>query len=290
MTTGMQGKTVLISGATNGIGQITAIELAKLGARVVIIGRSPTKTADTLKTIQTASGNPDVHSLIGDLSLMKDVRQVAASFLQQFDRLDVLVNNAGAIFNERQETAEGLETTFALNHLNYFLLTHLLLDRIKASAPARIVNVSSDAHTMGPLNVDDLQLTKGYGMQGFKAYSQSKLMNIMFTYELARRLAGTGVTVNALHPGFVTTGFGRNNKGLMSFAMNIVTLFALKPEDGAKTSIYLASSPEVEGITGQYFEKCKAKPSSPASYDEAAQARLWTISEAITGIAQSAAV
>lgn len=275
----MQGKTVLISGATNGIGKVAAVELAKLGAQVVIIGRNPVKTADTLREIQSASGNKDVHALTADLSSMAEVRRVASEFKQQFPRLDVLLNNAGGVFTSREETVDGYEMTFALNHLSYFLLTNLLLDTLKASAPSRIVNVSSDAHQMGALDLDNLQ--KG----GFSAYSQSKLMNIMFTYELARRLEGTGVTANALHPGFVSTGFGRNNSGLMKLAISVATLFALKPADGAKTSIYLASSPEVANVTGKYFDKSKPRKSSAASYDEAAQKRLWTISEQLTGIA-----
>lgn len=280
----MQGKTVLISGATNGIGKVSAVELAKLGAQVVIIGRNKTKTDDTLREIQRASGNADIHALVADLSSMAEVRRVAGEFKQHYTRLDVLLNNAGGVFSARQETVDGYEMTFALNHLSYFLLTNLLLDVLKASAPSRIICVSSDAHTMSPLNLDDVQSKQGYGMGGFRAYSQSKLMNVMFTYELARRLAGTGVTVNALHPGFVNTGFGRNNGGLMGFAMNFVTLFALKPDDGAKTSVYLASSPEVATVTGKYFDKSKARSSSAASYDEAAQKKLWAISEQLTGI------
>ncbi len=278
----LHGKTVLISGATNGIGKVAAVELAKLGAQIVIIGRNPAKTTETLKEITAATGNQDVHALVADLSSMAEVRQVAGDFKQQFKRLDVLLNNAGGVFTTRQETVDGYEMTFALNHLSYFLLTHLLLDVLKNSAPARIINVASDAHAMGSLDLDNLQ--KG----GFSAYSQSKLMNIMFTYELARRLQGTGVTANALHPGFVNTGFGRNNSGLMKLAMNVATLFAIKPTDGAKTSVYLASSPEVASVTGKYFDKSKPRKSSAASYDEAAQKRLWTISEQLTGIAATA--
>lgn len=291
MATNMQGKTVLISGATNGIGKQSALELAKMGAKVVIIGRSKTKTDEALREIQSGSGNKDVHALLADLSSMAEVRRVADEFKKQFSRLDVLLNNAGGVFSTRQETVDGYEMTFALNHLSYFLLTNLLLDTIKASAPARIVNVSSDAHTGGSINFSDLQFkTSGYSMGGFKAYSQSKLMNIMFTYELARRLAGTNVTANALHPGFVNSGFGRNNKGLMQIAMSIATLFAINVENGAKTSVYLASSSEVEGVTGKYFDKSKAKKSNAASYDESAQKRLWDISEELTGLKTKAGV
>ena len=282
MTAEMQGKTVLISGATNGIGKVAAAELAKKGAQIVIIGRNPAKTAETVGEIQAASGNQNVHALVADLSSMAEVRRVAAEFKQKFPRLDVLLNNAGGVFTSRQETVDGYEMTFALNHLSYFLLTNLLLDMLKANAPSRIVNVSSDAHRIGALDVDNLQ------SGGFNAYSQSKLMNILFTYELARRLAGTGVTVNVLHPGFVNTGFGRNNSGLMKMAMNVATLFAIKPADGAKTSVYLASSPEVANVTGKYFVKSKPQNSSAASYDEAAQKRLWAISEQMTGISAPA--
>jgi NAD(P)-dependent dehydrogenase (short-subunit alcohol dehydrogenase family) len=291
MSAEMQGKTVLISGATNGIGKQTALELARMGAQVVIIGRNKAKTEETLREIQTATDNQNVHALIADLSSMAEVRRVADDFKRQFSELDVLLNNAGGVFSTRQETVDGYEMTFALNHLSYFLLTNLLLDMLKARAPSRIINVSSDAHRATALNFDDLQFKKTpYGMGGLKAYSQSKLMNVMFTYELARRLAGAGVTANVLHPGFVNTGFGKNNKGLMQIVMGLATLFALKVEAGAKTSIYLAASPQISGKTGKYFEKSKAKHSSPASYDVAAQKRLWEISEQLTGISTPVAV
>ena len=290
MATNMQGKTILISGATNGIGKQSALELAKMGAQVVIIGRNKAKTEETLREIQTGSGNKDVHALIADLSSMAEVRRVAGDFRKQFSRLDVLLNNAGGYFADRQETVDGYEMTFALNHLSYFLLTNLLLDMVKASAPSRIVNVSSDAHSSSALDFNDLQLKNSYGMGGFKAYGMSKLMNVMFTYELARRLAGTGVTANSLHPGFVNTGFGKNNRGLIQMIMGVITVFAIKPEDGARTSVYLSSSPEVEGVTGKYFDKSKAKKSTAVSYDEAAQKKLWDISEQLTGIATPAAV
>jgi NAD(P)-dependent dehydrogenase (short-subunit alcohol dehydrogenase family) len=221
--------------------------------------------------------------LLADLSVLAEVRRVAAEFLQKHNRLDVLVNNAGAYFAERRLSADGYELTFALNHLSYFLLTALLLDALKAAAPARIVNVSSGAHMLGPLDFDDL-MTKDYGMAGFKAYGRSKLANVMFTYELARRLEGTGVTANALHPGGVNTGFGKNNSGLVKLGMKIFGRFSLTPEQGAQTTIYLASSPEVAGVSGKYFAKCKAVPSSDASYDQAAQRKLWEISEKLVGM------
>ncbi len=283
--TRLDGRVVLVTGATNGIGKVTALELAKLGARVVIVGRDSARTQATANDIRDRSGQAAVDTLVADLSVMNEVRRLADTFKARYDRLDVLVNNAGAVFAQRRETDDGYEMTFALNHLSYFLLTNLLLDVLKASAPARIVNVSSGAHTSAKgINFDDIHSTKAYGMGGFAAYSQSKLANILFTYELARRLAGTGVTANVLHPGFVATGFGRNSAGLMNRIMGVLHRFALTPEEGARTTIYLASSPEVEGVTGQYFDKCRAVRSSRASYDEDAQRRLWALSEQMAGL------
>jgi len=283
MTNEMNGKVVLVTGATNGIGKVAALELAKKGASVTIVGRSAEKTAAAAAEIRQASGSSAVEFLLADLSVMAQVRRLAGEFLQKHNRLDVLVNNAGAYFSQRQLSADGYEMTFALNHLSYFLLTGLLLDLLKASAPARIVNVSSAAHTMGPLDFNDL-MTEDYGMAGFKAYGRSKLANVMFTYELARRLEGTGVTVNALHPGGVNTGFGKNNTGLVKAAMKIFGRFSLTAEQGAQTTIYLASSPEVNGVSAKYFDKCKAVASSEASYDLAAQRKLWEISEKLIAV------
>lgn len=277
----MKGKVVLITGATNGIGLEAARAIAKKGARVVIVGRNPQKTHEVAAQLTQESG-AEVSAILGDLSLMRDVRKVADEFRQKFDRLDVLLNNAGAVFNTYQRTDEGNEMTFALNHLNYFLLTHLLLDMLKASAPARIINVSSDAHRVGKLDVDNLQSEKGFS--AFGAYGRSKLENVMFTYALARRLEGTGVTVNALHPGFVRTGFGHNMSGIFSNLARLAQIFAITTEQGAQTSIYLATSPEVEGVSGKYFVKSKAVKSSDASYDETAWKRLWAVSETLTGI------
>ncbi|MEO8393450.1 MAG: SDR family oxidoreductase [Chloroflexota bacterium] len=279
----INGKTVLITGGTNGIGKVTALELAKMGATVVIIGRNAAKTQETVAEIKQQSGNQAVESIIADMSSMAEVRRAADEFKAHHNRLHVLINNAGAMFTQRQETVEGYEMTFALNHLAYFLLTDLLLDTLKASAPARIINVSSDAHKGTKLNFEDLQHEHSYGaMMGMGAYSESKLANILFTYELARRMQGTGVTVNTLHPGVVRTGFGRNNGGIMRLIMPLIQRFALSETQGAQTTIYLSSSPEVEGVSGKYFAKSKAIPSSPESYDEATQKRLWTISEALT--------
>jgi NAD(P)-dependent dehydrogenase (short-subunit alcohol dehydrogenase family) len=286
----MDGKTVLITGATNGIGKVAALELAKKGATVVIVGRNQTKTSETVTEIKAQSGNPNIEMIVADLSSIAEVRKVAEAFKAKHSRLDVLINNAGAIFSSRQETVDGYEMTFAFNHLAYFLLTNLLLDTLKASAPARIINVSSDAHTGGKVNFDDLNAKNSWSMVGMGAYSNSKLENIMFTYELARRLEGTGVTANVLHPGLVNTGFNKNNGGLMRFAMRILGSFSLTPEQGADTIIYLASSPEVEGVSGKYWDKRKDVKSIDASYDISAQQRLWAVSADMTGLKEKAGV
>jgi NAD(P)-dependent dehydrogenase (short-subunit alcohol dehydrogenase family) len=279
----MDGKVCLLTGATNGIGRVAARELAKMGAAVVIVGRNPARTEATVYEIRSQTGSSAVDSIIADLSSMAEVRRAAEEFKSRYKRLDVLLNNAGALFARRQETVDGYEMTFALNHLSYFLLTKLLLDTLKASAPSRIVNVSSDAHRGMRLNFDDLQNQKSYRMFGNEAYGQSKLANVLFTYELARRLTGTSVTANVLHPGVVATGFGHNNGGVVGLALRVVHRFALTPEQGAETLIYLASSPEVEGVTGKFFYKCKPVESSPESYNEAAARRLWEISEQMAG-------
>ena len=286
----MDGKTVLITGATNGIGKVAALELAKKGAHVVIVGRNPAKTADTVAAIKAGSSNPNIESILADLTSMAEVRKIAATFLASHSRLDVLINNAGAFFSERRESVDGYEMTFAGNHLAYFLLTNLLLDTLKASAPARIVNVSSNAHGIGKLNFDNLNAQNRYGMRGFSAYGNSKLANVMFTYALARRLEGTGVTANVLHPGFVRTGMNNNNGVVMAVIMGIIRPFFLTPEQGADTIIYLASSPEVEGVSGKYWEKRTAIPSSQSSYDVGAQERLWAMSEQMTGLAEQVGV
>jgi NAD(P)-dependent dehydrogenase (short-subunit alcohol dehydrogenase family) len=284
----MNGKVVLITGGTNGIGKIAAQELAKQGATVVIVGRNAEKTRTTVEDIRAQSGSGSVESLLADLSSLAEVRRLANEFRQRHQRLDVLINNAGAYFAQRGETVDGFERTFALNHLSYFLLTNLLIDLLEASVPSRIINVASDAHQGAKLNFDDLQNTDDYGRTGFRAYGQSKLANILFSYALARRLDGTGVTVNALHPGLVATGFGHNNGGLASIFMRLMSRFSLTPEQGAETIVYLATAPEVEGVTGKYWTKNKAVGSSKASYDEAAQKRLWDVSAAMTGLGVAA--
>jgi retinol dehydrogenase 14 len=281
---GMTGKTVLVTGATNGIGKFTALELARQGANVCVVARNKSKGEATLEEIKKATGNTNLELFVGDLSSLNDVRRVAQEFKGKHSRLDVLVNNAGGVFDARQTTTDGLEYTFAFNHLAYFLLTNLLLDTLRASAPSRIVNVSSGAQANGKINFDDLMGERRYSSSG--AYSTSKLANVMFTYALARRLAGTGVTVNALHPGLVGTNFGSNAKSaLWRGVASLAKAFAMPPEKGAQTSVYLASSNEVEGVTGQYFDKKKAVASSALSHDEAAQERLWVESERLVGLA-----
>ncbi|MCB8966722.1 MAG: SDR family oxidoreductase [Ardenticatenaceae bacterium] len=278
----MQGKICMVTGANAGIGKETALALARMGATVVMVARNAERGAAALADVRHQSGNGQVTLLLADLSSQASIRQLVTDFHAKYDRLHVLVNNAGAIFMQRQETVDGLEMTFALNHLNYFLLTNLLLDTLKASAPARIVNVSSGAHYGGQIAFDDLQLRQNYRV--FAAYSMSKLANVMFTYELARRLAGTGVTANCLHPGFVGSNFAKNNGLLARLTMVLMRPFALSPEKGAETSIYLASSAAVDGVSGKYFTRKKPQKSSSASYDEAAAQRLWAVSAELTGL------
>lgn len=285
MADDMAGKVVMVTGATAGIGLYTAKAIAKMGATTVIVGRNPQKTEGVVNDLKQETGNQNIDFLLADLSIQADIHKMVDTFKEKYDRLDVLINNAGAIMLSRQESVDGLEMTFALNHLGYFLPTLLLLDRLKASAPARIVNVSSGLHSGRSLNFDDIQMKNSYS--GMGAYGNSKLMNVYFTYELARHLEGTGVTVNALHPGLVGSNFGltNNNDGfLRQIARSVMNIFSLSEKDGAKTSIYLATSPEVEGVTGKYFEKSQEKRSSSESYNEAHAQRLWEISEEITGV------
>lgn len=278
----MQNKTCLVTGATSGVGKATAQALADMGATVVIVGRNAEKTERVVDAIKAETGNTAVTSLLADLSIQADIRELASAFQQRHARLDVLVNNAGGIFLDRQLSADGIEMTFAVNHLNYFLLTNLLLDTLKASAPARIINVASDAHRFGPLDFEDLQSEHAYA--AFNVYGRSKLANILFTVELAHRLEGTGVTANALHPGFVNSGFGKNNRnglwrGLFVKLYDwIGPIIARSPEKAAETVVYLATSPDVSGVTGQYFVDCKPKTPSADATDRTAAARLWQVS------------
>ena len=279
----MEGKTCLITGTTAGIGKEAARELARLGATVVVAGRNPAKCQATVQEIQQQTGNNNVDFLVADLSSLEEVRRLAQEFKGRHDRLDVLVNNAGAIMLSRKQSVDGFEMTFALNHLNYFLLTDLLLDLLKASAPSRIVNVSSASHRKARMDFQDLQGQRRF--RGSQAYGRSKLANLLFTYELARRLEGTGVTANGLHPGLVATNFMANNGRVGRFLNIFVRLIGRSVEVGAQTIIYLASSPDVEGITGQYFVDQNAVPSSQASYDRDDASRLWEVSSELAGLA-----
>lgn len=285
----MKGKTVLVTGANQGIGKATAIALAEQGADVVLLSRNPGKGRAALAEVQAASRGGKAELLVADFSSLADVRRAAAEFRSKHGRLDVLVNNAGLIVPERHVTGDGIEETFQVNHLAPFLLTNELLDLLKASAPARIVNVSSEAHRHARMNWQDLQFDRTR-YKAFRAYGQSKLANILFTYELARRLEGTGVTANALHPGVVASGFGQTYSGALSFVIKFAKPFMLTNEQGARTSVYAASSPEVEGVTGKYFAKCHPVRSNAVSYDEASQRKLWSLSiEMIKTPAQAAA-
>jgi NAD(P)-dependent dehydrogenase (short-subunit alcohol dehydrogenase family) len=279
----MAGKTVLITGSTSGIGRATAIGLAELGARVAITGRDLERVEAAAVELRVATGNPDVDAFGADLTSQAEVRRLAAEVLDAYPRLDVLVNNVGGFWATRHVTADGLERTFALNHLAAFLLTELLLDRLAASAPARVVTVSSGAQSQGTIDFDDLQGERKYS--GQTAYSQSKLASVMFTYELARRLAGTGVTATVLHPGVVSTGFGAEDPSrIFKLIVPFYRPFMKTPAEGAETSIYLASSSEVHGVTGQYFAERRPKPSNKASYDLAAATRLWLFSADLVGL------
>ncbi len=283
----MKGKVCLVTGATSGIGAITARELARLGARVIVAGRSAEKGARTVDWIRSETGARQVESLTADLSVRSEVTRLAELVRERCPRLDVLVNNAGAMYWNRTVSADGVEMTLALNHFSYFMLTNLLLPLLIESAPARIVSVASDAHKGATINFSDIELAQRYS--GWKAYQQSKLANILFTYELARRLEGTNVTANTLHPGFVRTNFlevFKNAWGGWLFRQ-IANVVALSPEQGALTSIYVASSPEVEGVSGRYYVKQKPIPSSPQSQDRESAARLWKLSEEMIGVGVS---
>jgi NAD(P)-dependent dehydrogenase (short-subunit alcohol dehydrogenase family) len=282
----MAGKTVLITGGTSGIGKATAIGLAELGARVAITGRDLQRVEAAADEIRRATGNPDIGAFGADLSSQAEVRRLAAEVLAAYPRLDVLVNNVGGFWATRHITADGLERTFALNHLAPFLLTELLLARLKASAPARVVIVSSGAQSLGKLDFADLQGERKYS--GQTAYNQSKLASVMFTYELARRLEGSGVTATALHPGVVSTAFGAEDPSrIFKLIVPFYRPFMKSAAQGAATSIYLASSPEVEGVSGKYFEKGRPQTSNKASYDRAAMTRLWRASAALVGLAKA---
>lgn len=279
----LAGRTIVITGGTGGIGLETAVALAGRGARLVLIGRDRARAAGAIERIRSARADAAVEVIHADLSSLGEVRQLAAALNAQLPRIDVLVNNAGAIFNRRETSADGLERTFALNHMGYFMLTALLRDRLVRAAPARIVNVASEAHRSATLDFGDLQSAQRYS--GWRAYRRSKLCNILFTRELARRLDGTGVTVNCLHPGFVRTGIGDNTTGLFRRGVRALKRwFAIPVERGARTLIFAATAPELTGVTGVYFIDCKPAQPSAAAMDDAAAGRLWAESLALAGL------
>jgi NAD(P)-dependent dehydrogenase (short-subunit alcohol dehydrogenase family) len=287
----MHGKTVVVTGGNSGIGLETAAALVAMGARVLVTARNADKGRAAVATItQRNDGHAQVQLVVFDLADLASVRRGAAEILEQAPQIDVLVNNAGLVLSERRETVDGYEATFAINHLGPFLLTNLLLDRLRESAPARVVNVASMAHASARKGIpfDDLQSTERY--RGMRVYGESKLANILFTLELARRLEGSNVTANSLHPGTVRTGYGADGdaRGFLAFGLKLSGPFFLTPAKGAETSIYLASSPEVEGVSGQYFVKCKPVQPKPPARDADAARRLWRVSEELVGLASPA--
>jgi NAD(P)-dependent dehydrogenase (short-subunit alcohol dehydrogenase family) len=280
----MQGKTVVVTGGTSGIGEVAALRLAEKGARIVLIARDPARTAATLAKLKNANPSAMHAAHYGDLSALAEMKRVASEVAAAEPRIDVLVNNAGAVFLSRQTSLDGLEMTFATNHMAYFVVTNILLDRLKATPGARIVSTASDAHRSGKLDFDDLQSEKSYG--SFRVYGTSKLCNILFTRELARCLEGADVTANCLHPGFVGTRFGQNNASniFTKLLRDAVMSLGISPEEGAKTIIHLASSPDVATISGEYFYKCKVAEPTAAAQNDADAKRLWDVSAKIAGV------
>jgi NAD(P)-dependent dehydrogenase (short-subunit alcohol dehydrogenase family) len=279
----MQGKVVVITGGTSGIGQVAAEQLASKGARLVLVARDRARGEATLERLRARGPGAHHRAHYADLSLIGDTRRVAAEIAAAEPRVDVLINNAGAMFGTRRVTPDGLERTFALNHVSYFLLTHGLRDRLRAGAPARVVNTASRAHRRARLDFEDLQSARDYS--GLMVYSRSKLCNILYTRELARRSAGTGVTVNSLHPGFVATRFGDASGGCFSYVVRAAKkVFALSPEKGAETLVFLASSPEVATISGGYFYQCHLATPTRAAQDDAVARRLWAETERLAGV------
>ncbi|MFA5815095.1 MAG: SDR family oxidoreductase [Bacteroidales bacterium] len=277
----MESKIILITGANSGIGKATATALAEMGAHVVMMSRDLVKGEKARQEVIRVSKNNQIDLMQCDLASMISIRRFAAEFIAKYPRLDVLINNAGIFTDPRMETADGFEYQIGVNHLGHFLLTQLLLDLLKRSSPARIINVSSGAHFGGKIDFNDLHLQHKYS--AWKSYAQSKLANVLFTYELAHRLSGTGITVNCLHPGFVNTRFAYNRESEKpNWLIKLAKPFTIPPAHGAETSIYLAASPEVEGVTGKYFAKRKEKASSRASYDLVVAEKLWNLSKALT--------
>ena len=287
MTWNVQDKTILITGATNGIGLECSVDLARRGAKVVLVGRDAARTEASVATVRARSGRSEVSSLLCDFSSQASIRDLARDFRAQHDRLDVLVNNAGGVNKTRWLTVDGIEATFAVNHLGYFLLTNLLADLLVKSAPSRVVVVASLGHRRGTIDFEDLGYEKGYAI--FAAYARSKLANVLFTNELSRRLSGKGVTANSLHPGTVATNIW---SGAPTWAKPLITLLArpffISAEKGGQTLTHLAASPEVEGVTGKYFEKNKAVWPSRTAQDEALARRLWDVSAKMVGLETTA--
>jgi NAD(P)-dependent dehydrogenase (short-subunit alcohol dehydrogenase family) len=279
----MRGKTIVITGATSGIGQIAAEKLAAMGARLVLVARDKTRGEAELARLRPLSPGVNHSIHYADLSRLAEIKRVAADIATAEPRVDVLINNAGALFGSRQVTSDGLELTFATNHMSYFILTHGLRDRLRAAAPARVVNVASDAHKGEKLDFDDLQSAKSY--RGLHVYGRSKLCNILYTRELARRWHGSGVTANSLHPGFVSTRFGDQSGGMLSFAVRAAKTFAISPEKGAETVVYLASSDEAANSNGLYFYKCQPATLTKEAQDDDSARRLWQESEKLARIA-----
>ncbi len=279
----MQGKNILVTGASRGIGFETAAGLARMGGHVILVSHVEERLQQAQEKITAESGADAARYYVADLSVQADIHQLADQILSDYDQLDVLINNVGGWFSKFTKSADGIEKTFALNHLSYFLLTGRLLPLLQKSAPARIINVSSDAHQQARegMQFDDLQFQKRY--RTFSVYAHSKLANILFTYELARRLEGTELTVNAVHPGLVKTELYRNFGVMSSLVKGFAKLFGKDEEEGAQTPIYLASDPEVAEISGKYFFECEQRKSSPVSYDESQAQRLWEVSEEMTG-------
>lgn len=287
MPQSMRERVCLVTGASNGIGKAAAIKLANMGASLVLLCRDRDRGETAMAEISLRSGNDDIDLLVADLGSLRQVRKAAIGFLDSGQPLHVLVNNAGAIHMDRSLTEDGVETTFAVNHLGHFLLTNMLLGRMRESGPARIVNISSEAHRIGygdgRMAFDDLMGERQYG--GWKAYGQSKLANILFTRELARRQNPADVTVNAMHPGVVASEFGRNNrKGWMPWLQGLYRPFCRSNEKGADTAVWLAATPEIEGVTGKYFKDRKVRTPAPQALDDHDAARLWRISEELTGL------
>jgi retinol dehydrogenase-12 len=283
VTDSMKNKTVVITGATSGLGKIAAEALAGMGASLILVGRNETRGGQTVAEIKSKTGNSNLTFLTANLSSMAEVKHLASEINTRVEKIDVLLNNAGAIFMNRQTTIDGYEMTLALNHLSPFLLTNLLMNKLIGAPAARIVTVSSMAHRFANLDFNDLMSQKGYS--AWRVYGTSKLANILFTYQLANNLKDTPVTANTLEPGFVKTNFGRSNGGIYKIMVSISMILAISPEQGAKTSIYLASSPEVEGVNGKFFSNCKPVRSSASSYNEETGRRLWDSSLKLTGLA-----